>query len=61
MTALIYTLGVVVFVLGVIASIALHELGHMVPAKRFGIKVTQYFVGFGSTIWSVKRLSLIHI
>ena len=55
MTALIYTLGVVVFVLGVIASIALHELGHMVPAKRFGIKVTQYFVGFGSTIWSVKR------
>lgn len=55
MTALIYTLGVVVFVLGVIASIALHELGHMVPAKRFGIKVTQYFVGFGTTIWSVKR------
>jgi membrane-associated protease RseP (regulator of RpoE activity) len=54
-TALIYTLGVVVFVLGVIASIALHELGHMLPAKRFGIKVTQYFVGFGNTLWSVER------
>lgn len=55
MTALVYTLGVVVFVVGVIASIALHELGHMLPAKRFGIKVTQYFVGFGNTLWSVKR------
>ncbi len=55
MTALVYTLGVVVFVLGVIASIALHELGHLIPAKRFGIKVTQYFVGFGSTVWSFRR------
>ena len=55
MTALIYTLGVVLFVLGVIVSIALHEVGHMYPAKKFGIKVTQYFVGFGNTIWSVKR------
>ena len=55
MNALIYTLGVVLFVLGVIISIALHEVGHMYPAKKFGIKVTQYFVGFGNTIWSVKR------
>jgi len=53
--ALLYTLGVVLFALGVIASIALHEVGHMVPAKRFGVKVTQYFVGFGKTIWSVRR------
>ena len=55
MTALIYTLGVVLFVLGVIVSIALHEVGHMYPAKKFGVKVTQYFVGFGNTLWSVKR------
>ena len=55
MTALIYTLGVVLFVLGVIISIALHEVGHMYPAKKFGIKVTQYFVGFGKTVWSVQR------
>ncbi len=55
MTALVYTLGVVLFLLGVLASIALHEVGHMVPAKKFGIKVTQYFVGFGKTIWSTTR------
>jgi membrane-associated protease RseP (regulator of RpoE activity) len=55
MNALIYTLGVVVFVIGVVLSIALHELGHMYPAKKFGIKVTQFFVGFGNTIWSTKR------
>ncbi len=55
MSALVYTLGVVLFFLGVVASIALHEVGHMVPAKRFGVKVTQYFVGFGKTIWSTKR------
>ncbi|QCT39320.1 PDZ domain-containing protein [Arachnia propionica] len=36
-------------------SIALHEIGHLVPAKIFGVKVTQYFVGFGRTIWSRKR------
>ena len=52
---LAYTLGVVLFAFGVIASIALHEVGHMVPAKRFGIKVTQYFVGFGKTLWSTRR------
>jgi membrane-associated protease RseP (regulator of RpoE activity) len=55
MNALIYTLGVVVFVIGVVLSIALHELGHMYPAKKFGIKVTQFFVGFGNTVWSTKR------
>ncbi len=55
MTILMYTLGVLLFVVGVAASIALHELGHMVPAKRFGVKVTQYFVGFGKTIWSRRK------
>jgi len=52
---LLYTLGVVLFALGVIISIALHEVGHMWPAKKFGVKVTQYFVGFGKTVWSTKR------
>ena len=55
MNTVIYTLGVVVFVIGVVLSIALHELGHMYPAKKFGIKVTQFFVGFGNTVWSTKR------
>lgn len=52
MTALLYTLGVVAFVLALLVSIGLHEVGHMVPAKRFGGKVSQYFIGFGPTVWS---------
>lgn len=52
---MIYALGVVIFLIGVALSIALHEVGHMWPAKKFGVKVTQFFVGFGTTIWSVKR------
>lgn len=52
MTALFYLLGVVIFVVAILASIGLHELGHMIPAKRFGGKVTQYFIGFGPTVWS---------
>lgn len=56
MTAvLMYALGVVLLVVGIAVSIALHELGHLVPAKRFGVKVTQYFVGFGNTVWSRRR------
>jgi membrane-associated protease RseP (regulator of RpoE activity) len=54
-TALLYTLGVLLFVVGLVLSVGLHELGHMVPAKRFGVKVTQYFVGFGNTLWSFRR------
>src|SRR5579875_1337794 len=52
---LLYTVGVLVFALGLLLSIALHEVGHMVPAKKFGVKVTQYMVGFGPTLWSRKK------
>ena len=55
MTALYYLLGVVIFVVAILASIGLHELGHMIPAKKFGGKVTQYFIGFGPTVWSRQR------
>src|SRR5512145_855512 len=55
MTVVMYALGVVLFVVGVAASIGLHELGHLYPAKKFGVKVTQYFVGFGRTLWSTRR------
>src|ERR1700710_379440 len=55
MTALYYLLGVVAFVLAILASIGLHELGHMIPAKAFGGKVTQYFIGFGPTVWSREK------
>ena len=55
MTPLFYLLGVVIFVVAILASIALHELGHMIPAKKFGGKVSQYFIGFGPTVWSTQR------
>ncbi|WP_183154473.1 RIP metalloprotease [Streptomyces shenzhenensis] len=45
-------LGIVVFVVGLLFSIAWHELGHLSTAKLFGIRVPQYMVGFGPTIWS---------
>jgi membrane-associated protease RseP (regulator of RpoE activity) len=48
-------IGLVVFFVGVLGSIALHEVGHLVPAKRFGVRVTQYMVGFGPTVWSRVR------
>lgn len=47
-----HIVGVLVLLLGVIVSVGLHELGHMVPAKKFGVRVSQYFVGFGPTVWS---------
>ena len=55
MTVLTYALGVLLFVFGVAVSIGLHELGHLVPGKLFDVKVTQYFVGFGRTVWSRRR------
>ncbi len=39
----------------IMVSVAVHELGHMVPAKLFGVRVPKYFVGFGPTIWSTTR------
>src|SRR5690349_20913725 len=55
MTALLYVLGVLFVAAAVGASIGLHEIGHLVPAKKFGVKVTQYMVGFGPTLWSTRR------
>lgn len=52
MTALAYALGVILFAVGIALSIGLHEFGHLVPGKLFNVKVTQYFVGFGATLWS---------
>ena len=50
-----YLLGVLFVALGISVSIALHEVGHLLPAKRFGVKITQYMVGFGPTVWSRQR------
>jgi membrane-associated protease RseP (regulator of RpoE activity) len=52
---MIYTLGVVLFAVGIGASIALHEFGHLLTAKAFGMKATQYFIGFGPTLFSFRR------
>ncbi|KQN98719.1 MULTISPECIES: M50 family metallopeptidase [unclassified Arthrobacter] len=55
MTVLLFIAGVLVVVVGIAASIALHEVGHLVPAKLFRVRVTQYMVGFGPTVWSRRR------
>ncbi|MFF0145452.1 RIP metalloprotease RseP [Amycolatopsis sulphurea] len=52
---LAYIIGVVLFALGICISVALHEAGHMVTAKAFGMKVRRYFVGFGPTVFSFRR------
>ncbi|KQV05203.1 M50 family metallopeptidase [Leifsonia sp. Root112D2] len=54
-SVLLFILGVVIVVIGLALSIGLHEMGHLVPAKLFGVKVTQYMIGFGKTLWSRKR------
>lgn len=50
-----YAIGVILFALGILVSIALHEYGHYGTARAFGMKVTRYFIGFGPTIWSFHR------
>jgi membrane-associated protease RseP (regulator of RpoE activity) len=52
---LLYWVGVAAFAACILVSVSLHELGHMITAKRFGMKVTRYFVGFGPTIFSFQR------
>jgi membrane-associated protease RseP (regulator of RpoE activity) len=50
-----FLLGIAIFVLALLFSIMLHEAGHFATAKKFGMKVTQFFVGFGQTLWSIRR------
>jgi membrane-associated protease RseP (regulator of RpoE activity) len=44
-----------VFVVGVLAAIFFHELGHFVTARWTGMKATQFFIGFGPRLWSFRR------
>jgi membrane-associated protease RseP (regulator of RpoE activity) len=55
MTTLMFILGIVVFAVGLLVSIAWHELGHLSTAKLFGIRVPQYMVGFGPTLFSRQK------
>ncbi|GLZ75641.1 zinc metalloprotease Rip1 [Actinorhabdospora filicis] len=52
---MIFALGVVLFALGILISVAFHEAGHMWSARAFGMKVTRYFIGFGPTIFSFRH------
>jgi len=54
-SVLLFLFGIVVIVVGIGVSIGLHELGHLTAAKIFRVKVTQYMIGFGNTLWSRKK------
>ncbi|WP_151528537.1 MULTISPECIES: RIP metalloprotease [Corynebacterium] len=50
-----YTMGVVLFALGIAITIALHELGHLLAARACGMRVRRYFIGFGPTLFSFRK------
>ncbi|WP_146795636.1 M50 family metallopeptidase [Agrococcus baldri] len=52
---LLFIAGVLVVVVGLAVSIGLHELGHLWPAKLFGVRVGQWMIGFGPTIFSFRK------
>ncbi|WEG09930.1 site-2 protease family protein [Microbacterium horticulturae] len=55
MTVLAFVIGIILMLVGLAVSIALHEMGHLLPAKKFGVRVGQYMIGFGPTIWSKRK------
>ena len=52
---MMFIVGIVLFALAILVSVALHECGHMWVARATGMKVRRYFVGFGPTLWSTMR------
>jgi membrane-associated protease RseP (regulator of RpoE activity) len=52
---MMFVIGIVLFALAILVSVALHECGHMWAARATGMKVRRYFVGFGPTLWSTRR------
>ncbi|MEX1164390.1 MAG: M50 family metallopeptidase [Nitriliruptor sp.] len=46
---------ITVFVVSLIAAIMLHEAGHLLTARRFGMRADRFFLGFGPTLWSTRR------
>ena len=52
---MMFALGIFLFALAILVSVALHECGHMWVARATGMKVRRYFVGFGPTLWSTTR------
>ena len=47
--------GVIAFVVALLFSVMVHEAGHFLTARRFDMKVTEFFLGFGKRIWSFTR------
>ena len=52
---MMFAIGIALFALAILISVALHECGHMWVARATGMKVRRYFVGFGPTLWSTRR------
>jgi membrane-associated protease RseP (regulator of RpoE activity) len=52
---LLTTLGIVAFAVGLLFSIGFHEFGHFIWARKFGMRVPQFMVGFGPTVFSRRR------
>ena len=50
-----HTTSVLIVVVALVIMIMLHELGHLLTAKWGGMKVTEYFLGFGPRLWSIRR------
>lgn len=48
-------LGVIAFVIALLISVMIHEFGHYITARKFNMKVTEFFLGFGKRIWSFRR------
>ena len=48
-------LGIVAFVVALLFSVMVHEFGHYITARKYGMWVSEFFVGFGKRIWSVQR------
>jgi membrane-associated protease RseP (regulator of RpoE activity) len=48
-------IGILAFVVALLVSVMIHEAGHYLTAKKFGMKVTEFFLGFGQKIWSTQR------
>jgi regulator of sigma E protease len=49
------SLAITIFVVSLIAAIMLHEAGHFLTARRFGMRADRFFLGFGPTLWSTHR------
>ncbi len=51
-TVILFVVGVIVLVVGLLGSVAIHEWGHYFPAKKFGVHISKFMIGFGPTLFS---------